>query len=242
LAAEEAWFRLKLGDVAAAGAWAAGAGLPPITTADPDRPFEQILHAYLLIVQGDYARAHTLLTALRAQAEEFERFQGLIEFLVLLGLACQGLEKPDEALAHVERAARLAEPEGSLSSLLNWPCDDLLRRLRASLEGRSEEQLLAFVDRALGYSQPPAPRPQELVVPAPPPSAGLAEPITRRELDVLRLMAEGLSNAEIARRLYLTLNTLKAHTNSIYGKLDVHSRLQAVNRARQLGLLDLPEN
>ena len=58
-----------------------------------------------------------------------------------------------------------------------------------------------------------------------------------RELDVLRLMAVGLSNAEIARKLYLTVNTLKAHTNSIYGRLDVHSRMQAVIRARELGLL-----
>jgi len=65
----------------------------------------------------------------------------------------------------------------------------------------------------------------------------MVEAITPCELDVLQLMAEGLSNAEIARRLYLTVNTLKAHTNSIYGKLDVHSRLQAVNRARVLGLL-----
>ena len=55
-------------------------------------------------------------------------------------------------------------------------------------------------------------------------------------------MAEGLTNAQIARRLYLTVNTLKAHTNSIYGKLDVHSRLQAVNRARALGLLSPDSN
>jgi len=181
---------------------------------------------------------------LLAQAEELERFQGLIENLILLGLACQGLGKPDEALAHIERAACLAAPEGSLGSFLSWPCGGLLRRLRASLEGQLEERLIAFVDGALalGYTEGPAAPASARVAPAPPPSAGLVEPITRRELDVLRLMAEGLSNAEIARRLYLTLNTLKAHTNSIYGKLDVHSRLQAVNRARQLGLLDAPEN
>jgi len=63
------------------------------------------------------------------------------------------------------------------------------------------------------------------------------EALTPRELEVLQLMAAGLSNAEIARKLYLTVNTLKAHTNSIYGKLDVHSRMQAVNRGRQLGIL-----
>lgn len=243
LAAVEAWFRLRLGDLAAAEAWAAGAGLPPVTTADPDRPFDQLLHAYLMIARQDYAGAHTLLTALRVEAEESERIQGLVEILVLLGLASNGMGRPDEALAHAERAARLAEPEGSLGSFLNWPCEGLLRRLRADLERRGEERLKAFVEQALALAATASRAGGTgLVAPVPPPSAGLVEPITRRELDVLRLMAEGLSNAEIARRLYLTLNTLKSHTNTIYGKLDVHSRLQAVSRARQLGLLDAPEN
>lgn len=67
--------------------------------------------------------------------------------------------------------------------------------------------------------------------------SSIEEPLTPRELEVLQLMAGGLSNAEIARKLYLTINTLKAHTNSIYGKLDVHSRMQAVNRGRELGIL-----
>ena len=54
---------------------------------------------------------------------------------------------------------------------------------------------------------------------------------------MLALLSDGLSNAEISRKLYLTLNTLKAHTNSIYGKLNVHSRMQAVIKARELGIL-----
>ena len=69
------------------------------------------------------------------------------------------------------------------------------------------------------------------------PQSSIVESLTPRELEVLALMAGGLSNAEIARKLYLTVNTLKAHTNSIYGKLDVHSRIQAVNRGRELGYL-----
>lgn len=58
-----------------------------------------------------------------------------------------------------------------------------------------------------------------------------------RELEVLRLLAEGLTNREIAERLVLSPNTLKAHATNIYGKLDAHSRMQAVNRARELGLM-----
>jgi LuxR family maltose regulon positive regulatory protein len=65
----------------------------------------------------------------------------------------------------------------------------------------------------------------------------LIEPLSDRELEVLSMIAEGLSNPEIARKLYLSPNTLKAHTQSIYGKLGVHSRVQAVNLARELDLL-----
>jgi LuxR family transcriptional regulator, maltose regulon positive regulatory protein len=66
---------------------------------------------------------------------------------------------------------------------------------------------------------------------------GLIEPLSEREIEVLRLLADGLSNAEIAQKLYLSPNTLKAHTQNIYSKLDVHSRLQATNRARELKII-----
>jgi LuxR family maltose regulon positive regulatory protein len=65
----------------------------------------------------------------------------------------------------------------------------------------------------------------------------LIEPLSGREREVLCLIAEGLSNPEIAARLYLSVNTLRAHSANIYQKLDVHNRVQAVARARELGLL-----
>jgi len=67
---------------------------------------------------------------------------------------------------------------------------------------------------------------------------GLVEPLSEREIEVLRYIADGLSNPEIARRLYLSPNTLKAHTQNIFLKLDVHNRVQAVNRAKELGLIE----
>jgi LuxR family maltose regulon positive regulatory protein len=63
------------------------------------------------------------------------------------------------------------------------------------------------------------------------------EPLTERELEVLQLIANGLTNQDIASKLYLSLNTVKAHTRSIYGKLVVKSRTQAIVRARALGLI-----
>jgi LuxR family maltose regulon positive regulatory protein len=73
------------------------------------------------------------------------------------------------------------------------------------------------------------------------PGSKFIEPISERELEILQLISEGLSNPEIGARLYLSLNTVKAHTRNIYGKLGVNSRTQAAARARTLGLLSSSE-
>jgi LuxR family maltose regulon positive regulatory protein len=88
----------------------------------------------------------------------------------------------------------------------------------------------SFVDQLLDEAGAPATK-QELVV------QPLVEPLSERELEVLRLIAAGLSNREIAQELFIAVGTVKRHTNHIYGKLGVHSRTEAVARARELGLL-----
>ena len=65
----------------------------------------------------------------------------------------------------------------------------------------------------------------------------VVEPLSNREIEVLKLIAEGLTNQEIAQKLYLSTSTVKAHTYNLYSKLDVHSRTQAVAKARMLGVL-----
>ncbi|NIQ75445.1 MAG: hypothetical protein GWN67_12525 [Phycisphaerae bacterium] len=69
------------------------------------------------------------------------------------------------------------------------------------------------------------------------PKSEIVEPLSERELEVLQLIAEGLTNPEIAARLFLSLNTVKVHTRNIYGKLGAYNRTQAVARARALGIL-----
>ena len=71
----------------------------------------------------------------------------------------------------------------------------------------------------------------------PPKIEGLMDPISERELEVLHLIAAGLSNREIAEKLFISLNTVKTHTKNINSKLDVNSRIKAVARAKELGLL-----
>jgi LuxR family maltose regulon positive regulatory protein len=71
----------------------------------------------------------------------------------------------------------------------------------------------------------------------PPPSQPLIDPLSDRELEVLRLVAQGLSNDEISKRLFLSVSTVKGHNLRIFGKLQVKSRTEAVARARELGLL-----
>jgi LuxR family maltose regulon positive regulatory protein len=67
--------------------------------------------------------------------------------------------------------------------------------------------------------------------------SGLVEPLSERELEVLRLIAKGLTNQDVANRLFLSGHTVKAHTRNIYSKLSVHNRAQAIARSQQLGLL-----
>jgi len=151
--------------------------------------------------------------------------------------ALQALCAPDAktALACLNDALALAQPAGAMRTFLDLgaPMRDLLLGLRFKLiAARSAflERLLAAFPAApaagAGQILPPAHAAEELV-----------EALTEREIEVLQLIADGMTNPQIAQKLYLSPNTLKAHTQNIYSKLDVHSRLQAVNRARELGLI-----
>ena len=142
----------------------------------------------------------------------------------------------ETAAPYLLEALRLARPVRAMRDFidLGMPMFDLLSRLHtkmdAELQEFAHELLLSFetAPRAVGTASLPA---GEKLVQL------LIEPLSERELEVLALIADGLSNDEIAKRLYLSPNTLKAHTQNIYSKLDVHSRVQAVNKARDIGIL-----
>lgn len=135
------------------------------------------------------------------------------------------------ALSHLAQAIDLVEPEKALSVFLDEgaPMEALLKA--AQSQQGAEQVAPAFVQTLLQlFSQPRGPE-SKTDHPA------LAEPISKRELEVLRLVAEGLSNQEISERLHRALSTIKGHNKAIYEKLNVQRRTEAIARARELGLL-----
>ena len=153
--------------------------------------------------------------------------------LLLDALALYAQRETESALATLKQALALAEPENYSRSFLD-PGRAMQELLSWSLESQSlsEPGLRTYVSRLLSQFGMDAP-----VVPSQPKVNGLIEPLTERELEVLRLIAKGLSNSEISLRLFMALSTVKGHTRIIFDKLQVQRRTEAVARARELGLL-----
>ncbi|HYG58093.1 MAG TPA: LuxR C-terminal-related transcriptional regulator, partial [Symbiobacteriaceae bacterium] len=210
LGALQADLALRQGDLSAAIQWAETAGSD---VADPARELEAFTCVRVLLARGRHAQARPLLDGLRAAAEAAGRGRSLITVHILLALCCHGLGDESGASAALEEAVRLAAPGEYRRAFLDEDPHvlQLLRRVRPAAP--------AFVDSLT----PPAPQGTDL--------------LTERELDVLRLVAEGLSNADIARRLFVTPGTAKWHVLNLMGKLGVSNRTQAVARARELNLL-----
>ncbi len=229
LASWQARFALARGDLAAASRWAdvqdPGMDSPVLSDAGAE-----LLAFTLVRVRLAQKRGREVLESLDRllpAAEASGRTGRLIEIQILRALALQGEGRPDQAMIPLEQALTLAEPQAYTRLFLDEGLP-MARLLYEALERGIARQyagklLVAFGD--LEEHQEPRP-------PSP-----LVEPLSQRELQVLELIAGGLSNQEIANQLILSLNTVKGHTRKIYGKLGVNSRTQAVARARTLGLL-----
>jgi LuxR family maltose regulon positive regulatory protein len=234
-AARVALTRAKLwwarGDVEAAAGWAAereGAlGL------DDELRGEHIAD-YLMIARVSIGRqrvggALCLLERVLPLAEAGGYGRAVLEAHVLQALAQRGQGEQRGALEALGRARALAEPEAFVRVFLDEGAP-MAALLREALERGVRPGYAATLLAAFGEDAPPVPGGARRAQP-------LADPLSERELEVLRLVAAGLSNAAIAERLIITEGTVKNHLKSIYGKLGAHSRVQAVERARALGLL-----
>jgi LuxR family maltose regulon positive regulatory protein len=224
--------------------WAREHGLSAEDSLSYLREFEHITLARLLLAQykSDHSESPLresigLLERLLRAAEEGERKGSAIEILALQALADQLQGDIPVALTSLERALTLAEPEGYVRMFLDEGAsmEQLLREAarRGILPGYTGRLLSAFdaEGQTSGASTDESPLLQT------PASRPLIEPLTERELELLRLFKTELSGPEIAHELVIGLSTVRTHTKSIYSKLNVNSRRAAVKRAIELNLI-----
>jgi LuxR family transcriptional regulator, maltose regulon positive regulatory protein len=232
---------VKQGRLDEALGWARERGLSAHDDLGYLREFEHVTLAKVLIAHYESERveqsiheATGLLERLLKAAEEGERTGSVIEILVLQALAHQIRGGIPAALVPLEQALTLAQPEGYVRTFVDEgpPMEQLL--LEAAARGIVSDytrKLLA----AFG-AEPPG-RAGESPLSTSPASRPLIEPLSERELEVLRLFGTEFSGPEIANELVVALSTVRTHTKSIYRKLGVNNRRAAVRRAAELGLI-----
>lgn len=246
IAARKTRVWLAQGRLAEALGWVRERGLSVDNNLSYLREFEHITLARVLLAHGQSDRRSTsirdaigLLERLLTAARHGERSGSVIEILVVLALAHQLYGDITATFGPLEQALTLAEPEGYVRIFLDEgvPMTQLLRAAADhGLKPGYLDKLLASVEPDQHRRAGGSPLPDRLV-PTPPAAASLIEPLSQRELDVLRLFKTDLSGPEIARELVVALSTVRTHTKSIYSKLNVSSRQAAVNRATELGLI-----
>jgi LuxR family maltose regulon positive regulatory protein len=232
VATYQARLSLAQGDVTSAAQWSQEQGIRADDELSYQQEIDYITLARLLIAQDNADEAVGLLQRLLENAEAGGRISRVIEILLLQALALQAQGDTDQAITPLEKAIALAEPEGFVRIFVDEgaPMGRLL--YEAAARGTAPEyvrRLLAAFPVAEPKQTVPSKRQTQ--------ESALIEPLSERELEVLQLIAEGLTNPEIASRLFLSLHTIKVHAHNIYGKLGVRNRTQAVTRARALGIL-----
>jgi LuxR family maltose regulon positive regulatory protein len=170
-------------------------------------------------------QALELLERLLRSAEDGGRMASVLEILILQALGHQARGDARAALVLLDRALALAEPEGYVRIFVNEGAP-----MAALLDSAAEHTGVPAYVRRLRSAFGPA----EARTAAKQP---LVEPLSERELDVLRLLASDLDGPGIAAELVVSLHTVRSHTKSIYAKLGVNSRREAVRRAAELDLL-----
>jgi LuxR family maltose regulon positive regulatory protein len=248
VALSEAWMRVTEGDLEPARRWAEERDLfkyiaSPLREEAGDtydhrtRKYELLVLARLLIALERPDEALTLLASLVPIAEWRGRPGMLIEIHVLEALAHHALGHTDQAMAALEHAFSLAEPKGYVRIFADEgePVIGLLQE--AARRGIAVEYagklLAAFGLQTKDEERKTEPSPSTADTGRP----SLLEPLSARELEVLRLLNTHLSSTEIAEQLCISVNTARSHIKNIYGKLNVHRRSDAVQRAVELGLL-----
>ena len=221
--------------------WARERGLSVHDELSYFREFEHVTLARVLIARYKYEQAEEsireameLLTRLLSAAEAGGRTGSVIDILALQALAHHTQGNLAAALEPLHQALTLAEPEGYVRVFISegTPMAHLLS------EAAAHGMMPDYVGRLLAAFRVEEQQGEVTSNSSPGPNSQLLiEPLSERELEILRLIAQGLSNREIGKRLFRALTTIKGHNRNIFGKLGVKNRTEAVARARELGLL-----
>jgi LuxR family maltose regulon positive regulatory protein len=238
VAALKARVWLKQDRLAEALGWVREQGLSVDDDIRYTREFEHITLARVLIAAGKSDReagsldeATRLLGRLLQAAETGGRLGSAIQILLLQALAFQAQDNLPHALAPLERALALAEPEGYIRIFV-----DEGEAMRLLIEKQSRDRdhpLSGYVDILLAAFTQPVAAPKSAIIHQ---KSDMIEPLSERELEVLKLLRSELSGPEIAQQLIVSLNTLRTHTKNIFIKLGVNNRRAAIRRAEELDL------
>jgi len=226
--------------------WAREQGLSVENELSYLREFDHITLARVLLAcyqrnhaDGSISGVMGLLERLLIVAEERRGKGSLIEILVLQALAYHTQGNLPAALLPLQRALALAEPQGYVRMFLDEG-SNMMQLLR---EASAREIMPDYIDKLLAAFEDEK-RSSEDSPDLPPAlpeghrdGESLIDPLSQRELKILQLIAQGLSNREIGERLFLALDTVKGHNRKIFDKLQVQSRTEAIARAHELGLL-----
>jgi LuxR family maltose regulon positive regulatory protein len=223
----------RCGNGHAAARWVDANDLRAIDPIPYVREDEGILLARALIALHRAQEARALLDKLLAGARAGQRTRQVIAMQTLQAQVLHLLGEETEALAVLRQALTLAEPEGYVRTFVDG--GETLRDLLAKIgSGYAHKLIEAFPDAAKDDgSKTIASVSPSIIRPS-----SLSEPLSAREREVLRLIAAGLSNQDIADKLVISIRTVKKHIENIYAKIDAKSRTQAIAKARELGLLE----
>jgi LuxR family maltose regulon positive regulatory protein len=229
---------LRQGRLSEALGWARERGLSVNDSLSYLGEFEHITLARVLIARytndpgaGTIHEAIDLLERLLQTAEADRRMGSVIEILVMKALALQALGNGSQALASMERALTLAMPEGYVRIFVDE--GEPMRLLIEELSRNRNHPLSDYADKLLAAFTQPVTALKSSITHR---KSDMIEPLSERELEVLKLLRSELSGPDIAQQLIVSLNTLRTHTKNIFNKLGVNNRRAAVRRAEELDL------
>ena len=225
----QARLHLAQGNLREAGAWASTRSALSAGPLDLQQEFELLTLARVWLAEGKTEQATSLLERIRSGADSAGRYGRALEAQMLQALADQAAGKEAQALQKLARVLAQAEPEGYVRLFLEER-EPMARLLQRAVAGGITP---AYSSKLLGATELEHKGAGAKAAAQTP----LVEPLSERELEVLHLVAAGLSNREIADRLIVSVRTVKKHVQNIHEKLGVHSRTAAVARARELNLL-----